>query len=325
MPGGYGRNTFIGWAEESAWGTPVAASKFGEIISSSMEAIRRRVPRESVRGLDDREANFYDELFGAAGSFVIGANYIGLLRLLEHAMGDGSDAITQPDVGVRWVHTFTLKDTLMAGKGLSLHVNDDVDNGGTPQRRYAGFKVNGLKFSYDPLRNTTIEVSGAAKDFASIAAVSPTLPGLSTYVAGHQTVIEIDDVVRKCDMVEVELDNGMDLEKRILGSKNIDEPIRGDSRRRVFGTIKMDAAAADLAKFDAGTYFKLEVLATGATLGTGNYALQLVLAKCRLDGDPYSSIDGPGVRKTEVPFVADLPTSGERLQVIVHNNESAVA
>jgi|SRR5689334_910702 len=324
MPGGYGRNSFLGWAEESTWGTPVAASKFAEIVSEDLNLIRKRTPRNVVRALDDREANFYDEKFGAEGSVTIEANYVGLLRLFEHAFGDSSGATTNPDPAVRWETTFTLQDALKAGKGLSLHINTDVDNGSTPQRRYTGFKVNSLKFMFDPTKNAQIEIAGAAKDYAVIAAASPTLPGLATYVAGHQTIVQIDTVTRKMDSVELTLDNGLDLDKRIMGSKSIDEPIRGDNRRRVFGTLKMDAIAADLAKFDAGTYFQLDVIATGATLGSGNYKLQLTCLKCRLDGDPYH-VKGPGVVKTDVPFVADLPTSGQRLTLIIDNNESAIA
>lgn len=323
MPGGYGRNSFIGWGEESTWGTGVAATKFAEIVSEAMNPIRIRTPRASVRGLDDREANFYDEKFGGEGSFVIGLNYAGLLRLMEHAFGDASGVTTGPVSSV-YTHTFSPKDSLMTGKGLSLHVNTDVDNGGTPQIRYAGFKIGSLKWSFDPRANALLEVAGAAKDFSSIAAVAPTLPGFATYVAGHQTVMEIDDVVRKFDSAEVTLDNGLDLDKRVMGSKNIDEPIRGDNRRMVSGTITMDAVAADLAKFEAGTYFKLEFISTGPVLGGGTYKHTLVMAKCRLDGAPYH-VNGPGVIKTEVPFVADLPSAGERLQAIFDNNESAIA
>lgn len=324
MPGGFGYESFVGWGEESAWGTPVVPAKYAELISESMNEIRDRQPRPVARGLDVREGNFYDRLFGASGSFDIEMNYIGLLRLLEHAFGDASGVTTVGEAAIRWIHTFSPKKTLMSGKGLSLHINKDVDNGATPQVRYAGFKVNALTFAFTPDNNARLSVAGAAKDFASIAVSTPTFPAAAQYVAGHQTTVEIDDVAREVDAVEITMDNGMNLEKRVLGSKNIAEPIRGDTRRSVRGSLTMDAVAADLAKLDAGTLFKLEVICTGPTLGAANFKLQLVALKCLVTGAPFH-VTTPGRMKSTLDFIAEEPTSGELFQAIVDNNESAIA
>lgn len=325
MAGGYGAKSFVGWAEEPTWGTGVAATKFAELVSEGVEVIRDRVPRETVRNLHVREDAFYDEKFGGAGPFVIEANYVGMLRLIEHLFGDASGVTTNPDPGVRWRHTFGLTDTLKAGKGLSVHVNTDVDSGGTPQRRYVGVKLNKAKFTFDPKKNVQIEFGAVAKDYSSIAAVSPTFPGSTLYIGGNQTIIEIDDVARQCDLVTFEVDNAMDVDKRVLGSKQIAEPVRGDERPVISGEITVDAEAADLSKFDAGTLFKFEAIATGAALGgSGNYQFTLVALKCAVTGDPYH-ITTPGKVKSVIPFRAREPNSGALLQCIVDNNESAIA
>lgn len=323
MPGGFGYESFVGWDQETTWGTPVAPAKYAELISEAMKEIRDRQPRPVVRDLDVREGNYYDRLFGASGSFDVELNYIGLLRLLEHAFGDASGATVVDEASVRWTHTFSLKKTLMTGKGLSLHVNKDVDNGGTPQVRYAGFKVNSLGFNFAPDNNARLSVGGAAKDFASIAASTPTFPAAAQYVAGHQTIVEIDDVARGVDSAVITLDNGMNLEKRVLGSKNIAEPVRSDTRRSVRGTLVMDAAAADLAKLEAGTLFKLEVISTGAVLGAGNFKFQLVALKCLVTEGPFN-VTTPGIMKSTLNFVAQKPTAGELLQAIVTNNEATI-
>jgi hypothetical protein len=321
---GFGRNSFVGWAQESPWGTAVAASKFAELISEGIETVRDREPRPVVRDLDVREGNYYDRLFGARGQFAIELNYGGMLRLFEHLFGDGSPATVETEAGLRWTHTFTLKDTIMSGKGLSLHVNKDVDNGSTPQHRVVGYKINSANFSFDPTRNAQVEFDGAGKDVSIIAAVSATFPSIATYVAGHQCAVEIDDVARAVDTVELTVDNGLDLDKRVLGSKNIAEPIRSDTRRSVVGTLVMDAAQADWSKLDAGTLFKLEVLNTGPALAAGNYRLDITALKCMVTGNPFV-IGGPGIVKSNLPFVVQKPTAGEMLSLVVVNNEAVVA
>jgi tail tube protein len=323
MPQGFGRNSFVGWDQETTWGTPVAAAKFAELVSEGIETVRDRVARPVVRDLDEREANLYDALFGARGPFAIELNYAGLLRLFEHLFGDSSVSTVVTEASVRWTHTITLKDTLMSGKGLSLHVNRDVDAGSTPQLRVAGYKLNRATFSFAPDRNGQVEFEGAGKDAALIASVSPTFPSTASYVAGHQLIVEIDDVARPVDSIELTLDNGMDLEKRIVGSKNIDQPVRSDTRRSISGTLTMDALQADWSKLDAGTLFKLELLHTGPTLGAGTFRMDFTALKCLVTGNPFT-ISGPGIVKSVLPFKALKPTAGELLSLVIVNNESAV-
>jgi len=324
MPGGFGRNSFVGWAQESPWGTAAAASKFAELISEGIETVRDRVARPVVRDLDEREGNTYDRLFGARGPFAVELNYGGLLRLFEHLFGDSSVSTVLLETAISWTHTITLKDTVMTGKGLSLHVNRDVDAGSTPQLRVAGYKVNQATFSLSPEQNGRVEFDGAGKDASIIAAVSPTFPSITTYVAGHQLAVEIDDVARAVDSIELTVNNGLDLEKRVVGSKTIAEPIRSDTRRAISGTITMDAVQADWSKLDAGTLFKLELLHTGPALGANAYRMDFTLLKCLVSGNPFT-ISGPGVVKSVVPFRAQKPTAGELLSLVVVNNESVVA
>jgi len=324
MPGGFGRNSFVGWAQETPWGTGVAASKFAELISEGIETVRDRVARPVVRDLDEREGNLYDRLFGARGPFSIELNYGGLLRLFEHLFGDSSVSTVLLETAISWTHTITLKDTIMSGKGLSLHVNRDVDAGSTPQLRAVGYKINQATFSFNPEQNGRVEFDGAAKDASIIAAVSPTFPSVTTYVAGHQLTVEIDDVVRPVDSVELTVNNGLDLEKRVVGSKQIAEPIRSDTRRAISGTLTMDAVQADWSKLDAGTLFKLELLHTGPALGANFNRMDFTALKCLVTGNPFV-VTGPGVVKSTIPFKVLKPTAGEMLSLVVINNESAVA
>lgn len=322
---GFGRNSHVAWVEEPGWGVPVTPpTKWGELISAAPGVIFQREARPVLRGLDPREGNLYDVKQGAEPTFSLEGNYEGLLRLIEHVFGDGSGATTNPDVDTRFEHLFTAKDTIMSGLGLSLYINTDL--GGNEEIQIAGVKLNTMKLSGDPTRNLQIEFSGAGKSSVDVAATTPVFPSAPLYIAGHQLTCEIDTVPRLIDSFEFTFDNGLDLDKRVHGSKNIDEPIRGDANpaRVLTGTLTMDAVLADLTKLRAGTLFQLEFLHTGAVLEMDFYRFNIDLPKCEITGPPYA-LTGPGILKSVLPFRALLPTSGELITLLVSNTEAAVA
>lgn len=323
---GQGYKSYIGWVEEPSWGTPVApVTKFAELVSEDLTGIRTRTPRPIIRRLDDvSEGELYDEKHGAEGGFSAEANYEGMLRLFEHLFGDSSVASAVLEAATSWTHTITLKDTIMSGKGLTLNLDTDTDNGSTPVKQVAGYKVNSCVMSFDPTRNAQLQFSGAGKDLLLLASPTPTYPGIANYVAGHALLCEIDDVARSIDTAEITIDNGLDLDKRILGSKNIDEPIRGGAKRSISGTIAMDAVQADQSKFLAGTLFKLELLHTGPALGANFLRFDLTMPKCEVTEDPVR-VESFGVIKSNFRFRALLPTSGERITLAIVNSESVVA
>lgn len=323
---GFGRNSFVGWAEESTWGTPVAPSKYAELISETMKGIRTRTPRPVVRDLDQREGSLYDEKEGAEGGFLIEASYDGLLRLLEHAFGDVSiaTAVDTPETGAH-THTITPKATLMSGKGLSVSINTDTDSGGLPEKRVEGFKINTLKMSYDPLRNVQFEVTGAGQDFSQVVVSTPAFPADTVLVAGHQLVFSINDTPREVDNLEWTLDNGMNLDHRVLGDKQIIEPVRSDTKRALTGSITVDALEEDLDKFRAGTLFDLDIDATGPIAAAAtNFSWKVAMTKCLVTDDPFN-VTTPGQIKSTIPFMALLPAAGSIMTMVIINTENAVA
>ena len=324
---GFGRNSHVAWTEEPGWGTPVTPpTKWGELISAAPGMIYTREPRPVLRGLDPREGNLYDVKEGAEPTFALEGNYEGMLRLLEHVFGDSSASSSNPDVDTRWEHLFTAKDTIMTGKGLSLYLNTDTDPGGNEEIQIAGVKLNTMRLSGDPTRNLQIEFAGAGKASVDVATTTPVFPAPAHYIAGHQLICEIDDTPRLIDSFEFTFDNGLDLDKRVHGSKNIDEPIRGDANpaRVLTGTITMDAVLADLTRLRNDSLFKLEFLHSGPVLESDFYRFDVVLAKCQVTDPPYG-LTGPGVIKSVLPFRALLPTSGELIELTVSNTENAVA
>lgn len=319
---GAGRNAHFGWVQESTWGTPVTPpTKFAEIVTENLRGLRQSDPVPRIRTIDVREGSTYDAKDGAAGPVGLEVNFEGMLRLFEHAFG--AVVTANPDPGTRWTHTFSLASgELMPGKGLTLYKWADVGAGYSMQ--VAGAKVRSLKLSVEPRRNVLAEFDFVGKDFAFVAETAPTMPSLSRYSAGHQVTVEIDDAVRKVDRLELTINESIDDDKRVLGQKTIDEPVRSDTLREVSGLIEMDAASADWDKLRARTLFKLEALCQGAVLGTGFYRFDLTALKCLVLEDPVQ-VTGPGIVKSRVPFRVLLPTSGSMLDAVFHNGEAAVA
>lgn len=321
---GLGRDSSIGWVEEVAWGTAVTPpTKFAELVSEGAKAIRLRTPRPVVRDLDAREGNLYDEKFGASGNFIIEGNYEGMLRLLEHVFGSVATVGDTPEVGAH-EHTFNLvAGSLMPAQGLTIYKNAGI--GASAEMRYFGSKIRSMKFSFDPTRNMQVDVDFVAKDVDQVSENSPTFPDIANYIAGHQTTVEFDDVTTEVDSLELTIDNGLDDDKRILGSKQIDEPDRGDSKRVVSGTLTKDATNVDFTKYEAGTLFKLEVICAGPIItGAAAFAFNLTALKCEVMDDPIA-ITGPGVLKATMPFRVLKPTSGNMLSLLNRNSEAAVA
>lgn len=316
-----GRDSHIGWAEESAWGTTTVPSKWSELVGESLLGLRTRTPRPIFNGLDPLDDELYDELFGGAGSFTIEALYEGQLRLLEHILGVVNTTPDTPEAGAN-THVFTPAiGELHAGIGLSVSVHKGL----TQSLRLIGGKVRSATFSFDPTRNTQIALDFVGKDVEEVAETSPTFIANSLLVAGHQTAVEIDDTPRVTDTVEITFDNVLDDAGRELGSKNIREPVRAE-KRAVTGTITFDAADADMDKFLAGTNFKLAVIGTGGIIGATatNYGYTLELPAAQITDDPVT-VQGPGIVKSTAPFRALKVGAGNVMNLTVISAEAAVA
>jgi len=318
---GSGRNSYFGWVQETTWGTPVTPpTKWAEIVSESLQSIRDQEARPVIRALHKREGNLYDKKFGGSGTIGMELNYEGLLRLMEHLTG----TTPTPTVdGARREYDFTMAaGELVAGKGLTAYIFKDQ----TQEEQFTGVKIKSAKFSLDPGRNSQVELDFVAKDVAQVAVTAPTFPATGLYCAGHQLTCKIDTVLRSIDSAEVTIDNNIDDDKRVLGSKNIAEPVRKDGVVSIQGSIVVDAVQQDLTDWLAGTLHKIELLHTGAVIGTGTYKFNFQMDKCRITANPIV-VKGPGIVKATLPFEALFPVAGLAglCHVIVSGAETAIA
>jgi Phage tail tube protein len=118
MPG-YGENSWIGFGEETVWGTPVPRTKFIEILSENVHFISPSVPRAVLRGASRRYV--IPGKRSVEGSVRAELLYDGLEKLFKHALG--SDSVEDLGGGT-YRHTFTVAD--QPPTGLTLEINRDI-------------------------------------------------------------------------------------------------------------------------------------------------------------------------------------------------------
>ncbi len=318
---GAGRNSYFGWVQESAWGTPVTPpTKWCEIVSEGMQSINDQEARPVIRALHKREGNLYDKKKGGGGTVAMELNFEGMLRLLEHLTGTSPTPTTD---GTRREYDFTMPaGELMAGKGLTGYMFKDQ----TQEEQYAGMKIRSAKFSFDPLRNSQVELDFVAKNVAQVGVTAPTFPGIANYCGGNILTCKLDTVARQIDSAELTINNALDDDKRVVGSKNVAEPVRKDLVS-VEGSMTVDAVQQDLTDWLAGTLHKIELLHTGPVLETSTYKFNFQMDKCRLKSDPIPQVGGPGIVKAKLDFEALLPIAGLAglCHIIVSGTETAIA
>ena len=298
----FGYNAAIGWGVESPWGTAVAVDKFAEVISMDIKKTVERQESPSTRGLSERRRQ--DFLISVAGSFETEFIYTGMERLLRHLFGASSSAVIPASVdGFR--HKFTLADAMLPG--LTLETNRG-DSAASQTSKFAGCKLTSATLSYtpnDPLKVTWNLVGKDETLVNETAVVYPDYSGIQL-AKGHHITCEFDDSVVAIDSFELTIENGLDAAKRVLGSQNVDEPIRSE-RRKVTGTLTLDwVSTVNYLKYINNTATKLEIIATGTDMGNDTndpLALKLIMPSVRFDGES-PAVSGPGIVKQVMPFYA---------------------
>ena len=302
MPNTFGYNAAIGWGDESVWGTAVAVTKFSEVISMDIKNSVERQESPSTRGLSERRRQDY--LKSWSGSFEVEYVYAGLEKLFDHLMGSNGTVVLGGSATGK-THTFTLADALPTGLTFEAFRGDSV---AAMTNKYAGGKITSATFTFspnDPVK-ITWNIAGKGETFVNGTAITyPDYSGI-LLAKGHQVTCEFGDSTEVIDSIELTVENGLDVGKRVLGSQNLDEPKRSE-RRKITGTLTSDwADKVNYLKFLNGTSTKLEIICTGPSMGNDNadpLRLHFTMPAVIFDGET-PAISGPGIVKQTMPFFA---------------------
>jgi hypothetical protein len=313
MPDAFGYDSSVGFGEESTWGTTVARTKFMEFITESMKGAVELQVAPSVRSLSERRLQ--DFLISATGAIEMEGIFEGLEKLWKHLFG--AVATTNPGTNT-YNHQFTLTNALPPGLSVEVYKGDDANleaAGADTAHLYGGCKIASVTIAFKPNDPLRLTWNITAQKETLVAKTTVTFPDLSgaLLIKGHHVLCERADVAYTIDEAELTIDNGLNLTKRVLGSQYIAQPVR-NVRRKISGKIIADWS--DKTRYNdlltsagaaAGTLFKLELLATGATIPgsspTAAYKFNLTLPNCKLEGET-PTVQNAGILKQPLPFRA---------------------
>lgn len=309
-----GLNAQLGFKSESTWGTAVTVDKFVPLVS---ENIKKDVARiESSGILAGRRMLTTNQYTGGevtvSGDINMELAQQGIGTLWKWALGAVSTTGAGP-----YTHTFTPGD--LSDDHLTVQVGRP-DTGGTVDAfTYSGAKCASWEIAAKVGENVTASFSVVGKDEATntaLVAASFTngVDKSFTFISG---AISIGGTTNNVKEFTFKGDNGLNVDRRFLGSANISEPLEA-ALREYGGDIGME--------WEGFTQYNRFVAGTTATLSAffsaGSDAQMQVLANIRFDGET-PEVAGREVLEQKLPFKAiATSTDAAGLTVTVVNNDT---
>lgn len=209
----FGNKAFIGFAEESTFGTYVAATKFLEIMEESFAGDRPFIAKPSLRNVSQIQ-KVYGKV-SVKGGFKAQMGFAGFERIFKHALGSSGTTGAGP-----YAHTATLSNDLPTG--LSFIVDRDSTGNGGDASRYFGCNIDKLTIRQAIEEMAEIEVSVIGQNWTSGATPeTPTFPTLDQADWYNFTSISFDGQTVPCKEMEFTLENDLATDRYRLGSFNV--------------------------------------------------------------------------------------------------------
>ncbi|KKN70764.1 hypothetical protein LCGC14_0427590 [marine sediment metagenome] len=309
----------IAWGEETTWGTPVAPTKFSELVSESLVGANPQLPAEAVRNVTRHR--FFPGVKSHGGSFEVELMYDGYLRLFEYLMGEGTSLLTGG--ALAFEHTFKFIDALPVG--LTFEVERDQ-----VAWRYEGSLIDGATFTMEP-----DQILRASWNIVGQQGIEQATP--ASFVAPPEEMVLHTELTGKIDTAPftvlgatVAVANNLQADKKAVGVADIVKPVRGD-HRDITGTITIDLDDnAELTRYLAtpATEFRLDLEYKNSVAIETTFFRQVFFAmtKCHFTDFP-ANIGGAGPIIVTLPFTAMFDTGGaiDALEIRIQNEETAVA
>lgn len=313
----HGYNAWVGYAEESTYGTPVTATKFLEIESEGIKSEQKPNVVPLLGHVSQRRTVTGKK--SVSGSFRAPVLWEGVEKLFKHAFG--SVNTTGPASGL-YTHTFSLAADLPTG--LTIEVNrDDAAISGNGSFQYAGCKINKLTLDQQHEQPLMMEVDILGKDLAMIAATAKTFPTYDAVDYAQVTVAQIDpgggaEFTLPLKSLKITIDNALHDDQYRLGSATRAGLTRG-SQRKV-----MLEAEIEFESLTAYTYYR--TLATDNLRFkwvNGTKSLQFDAPLCIFEGEePQSGDAGPYYLTVSCTALANSADNDELTMVLINTVSS---
>ncbi len=305
---------FVGTAEEVTYGTSLAADKWNEIISESLQLTREPIVKESMRRVS--QSTTFQGIKTVGGDISFELMYDGMLRWLKHLTGGG----TTSGAGPEFIHTFLPVDALPVG--LTVEVAREIQG-----YRYHGCKVNQATFSLEKNGLFKMNVSLIAEDEEKFSVGVATFP-TERVIPFHEGVFSVAAAATEIDSIEFTINNNLDGERQKVGSAETKEPARNGLREVTGSFVKTFETGDVVALYDkyAGmTDTALNLIMTGAALGGSNFMYEFDFFRVVFGGATHVT-EGPGIVSVTYPWRALFDEVGaqDAYRIRVTNSEATI-
>lgn len=266
----------IGFATETVPGTAVPVTKFVPIVSEGITHERERLESEGIiagrRVLDSGQWNGGNHTTG--GDIGLELYNVGLTTLFRCMFGK----VVTTGASAPYSHVFTPGD--LADDSLTIQVGRPGTKGTVHPFTYAGSKVESWEIacSQGEIATLGLTIVAMSETTGTALAVATMPAGIKPLKFNHAS-IKIDGTAADVKSFTLSGDNGLDTDRRFLGSQSIKTPLEADLRtyEGAFETEFEDLTQYN--RFISGAEFPVEIKFTAGT-DSVTFALN-----CRYDGE----------------------------------------
>ena len=282
MATGFGTNAWIGYGEESTYGTAVSTTKYAEIMEESIQGKQSIIGIETLRSASKSQVT--KSKLSVEGSVKMALGYEGYERLLKHALG--KNTTTGPTLSV-YTHAIELDSNLPTG--LTLVVNRDASNlGAGTAFQSSGCQITKATFRQAPEQLLEAEFEFLGSGWANIAVPSPTFTTFQPIDWTQIVVCDLGGTTVKCKEFELTVENALSSDRYILGNRSRVGLGRSGSRTI---TAKLVTELENLTLYNL---YKNQT-ATNFSIEWSNALTGAALRRFRMDGNCYVQGDDPSV------------------------------
>src|SRR5258706_5935716 len=321
----FGWNSFLSVGKESTWGTAVARTESFEHVGVKGGALNPYIEKESFRTLSAR--NHYRGLNKVLGTLMGPLNYQGFETLFQDLFGStgaANPAITTPGGGTLSRQlVFTFQDAVNPGLSFEYGLK------GVQGYIWAGGKITDVVIDakLDKIMLATFGICAKAETKLASGSLSAEVYPAELPITWDQIVLKLNGTAVDFTDLQIKIDNGLDHDRRAMGSLFGKEPQPGKKKREV--TVNLTSDFEDSSWHDlltGDTTAKLNLVATGALIeGAIPYSMNweipvVFVATSAHDADKIGIIP----QKLIFRAVYDVANSAEMVKCTIVNKRTAV-
>jgi hypothetical protein len=301
---GIGFRGFLGYGEESTYGTTGTRTHYLEILNESLQASVARIETQALvrRGVhSNRVASGAKSI---SGNIEFEATYDGWMKLAKQAFGRIDNTSPDPtNAPTAKQHKFTIADTLPTG--LTFEIFRDTTDFVTEANKsflYKGCKINTMEFScgVDELLKINCGIMGQDDDRATKTTNAFTSSELAVY---HEGIVTWGSTELPVESFSIQLNNNLEMRPK-LGSRLTREPLPS-GKVEVTGTFAIEFDTwAQYDDFKNATYRQLDLSFTGDVIASTTYNKIRFLCTVADLVDARVTLDQVGRLRMEIDFKA---------------------